>query len=116
MSSKRRKGAKEQPPIPKSVHLIDSIEEDSDEEDTDEERDSFAFNEHVVIKGEFDLTTGDCEVEIRSELVEVFKTKIPTIRTTDFASNQDWTQVGPCSHKEYMWTGSSLCETKRTQS
>ena len=32
VSSKRRKGAKEQPP----VHLIDSIEKDSDEEDTDE--------------------------------------------------------------------------------
>ena len=58
VSSKRRKGAKEQPP----VHLIDSIEKDSDEEDTDEERDSFAFNEHVVIKGEFDLKTEDCEV------------------------------------------------------
>ena len=39
VSSRRRKGAKEQPPIPKSVHLIDSIEKDSDEEYTDEERD-----------------------------------------------------------------------------
>ena len=37
-----------------------------------------------VIKGEFDLTPGHSEDEIRSELVEVFKTKTPTIRTTDF--------------------------------
>ena len=73
------------PPVPKSVHLIDCIEEESDEEDAGEKRDSFAFNErHVVIKGEFDLTPGHSEDEIRSELVEVFKTKIPTIRTTDF--------------------------------
>ena len=85
VSSKRRKGSKEQPPVPKSVHLIDCIEEESDEEDAGEKRDSFAFNErHVVIKGEFDLTPGHSEDEIRSELVEVFKTKIPNIRTTDF--------------------------------
>ena len=86
VSSKRRKGSKEQPPVPKSVHLTDCLEEESDEEDAGEKRDSFAFNErHVVIKGEFDLTPGHSEDEIRSELVEVFKTKIPTIRTTDFA-------------------------------
>ena len=84
-SSKRKKGVKEQPPIPKSVHLIDCVEEESDDEDTDEERDSFSFSErHIVIKGGFDLTPGHSEDEIRNELVEVFKSKIPTIRKTDF--------------------------------
>ena len=43
VQSKRRKGVKEQPPIPKSVHLIDCAEKESDDEDTGEERDSFAF-------------------------------------------------------------------------
>ena len=38
-SSKRKKGVKEQPSIPKSVHLIDCLEKKSDDEDTDEERD-----------------------------------------------------------------------------
>ena len=32
VSSKGRKGSKEQPPVPKSGHLIDCIEEESDEE------------------------------------------------------------------------------------
>ena len=85
-SSKRKKGVKEQPSIPKSVHLIDCLEKESDDEDTDKESDSFSFSErrHIVIKGEFDLTPGHSEDEIRSELVEVFKSKIPTIRKTDF--------------------------------
>ena len=84
-SSKRKKGVKEQPSIPKSDYLIDCLEKESDDEDTDEERDSFSFSErHIVIKGEFDLTPGHCEDEIRNELMEVFKSKIPTIRKTDF--------------------------------
>lgn len=84
-SSKRKKGVKEQPSIPKSVHLIDCLEKESDDEDTDEERDSFSCSErHIVIKGEFDLTPGHSEDEIRNELMEVFKSKIPTIRKTDF--------------------------------
>ncbi|XP_068734773.1 uncharacterized protein [Montipora capricornis] len=83
-SRKRKKGVKEQPSIPKSVHLIDCLEKESDDEDTDEERDSFSFSErHIVIKGEFDLTPGHSEDEIRNELVEVFKSKIPTIRKAD---------------------------------
>lgn len=84
-SSKRKKGVKEQPSIPKSVHLIDCLEKESDDEDTDEERDSFSCSErHIVIKGEFDLTPGHSEDEIRNELMEVFKSKIPTIRKRDF--------------------------------
>lgn len=72
------------PLYPKSIHLVDCIEEESDEEDAYEKRHSFALNErHVVIKGEFDLTPGHSEDEIRS-IVEVFKTKILTIRATDF--------------------------------
>ena len=38
-SSKRKKGVKEQPSTPKSVHLIDCLEKESDDEDADEERD-----------------------------------------------------------------------------
>lgn len=84
-SKKRKKGVKEQPSIPKSVHLIDCLQKESDDEDTDEERDSFSFSErHIVIKGEFDLTPGHTEDEIRNELVEVFNAKISTIRKTDF--------------------------------
>ena len=84
-SSKQRKGVKEQPPIPKSVHLIDCVEKESYDEDTGEESDSFTFSErHIVIKGEFDLTPGHSVDEIRNELVEVFKSKIPTMRRTDF--------------------------------
>lgn len=80
-----KKGVKEQPSIPKSVHLIECLEKESDDEDTDEERDSFSFSEqHIVIKGEYDLTPGHTEDEIRNELVEVFKAKISTIRKPDF--------------------------------
>lgn len=58
--------------------LIDCLEKESDDKDTDEERDSFSFSERqIVIKGEFDLTPGH-------KLVEVFESKIPTIRKTDF--------------------------------
>ena len=39
-SSKRKKGVKEQPSVPKSVHLIDCLDEE-----TEEERDSFSFSE-----------------------------------------------------------------------
>ena len=75
-SSKRKKGVKEQPSIPKSVHLIDCLEKESDDEDTDEERDSFSFSErHIVIKGEFDLTPGHTEDEIRNELVKSSRLK-----------------------------------------
>ena len=61
------------------------MRKESDDEDTAEESDSFSFSErHIVIKGEFDLRPGHSEDEIRSELAEVFKSKIPTIRKTDF--------------------------------
>ena len=71
-SSKRKKGVKEQPSIPKSVHLIDCLEKESDDEETEEERDSFSFSErHIVIKGEFDLTPGHSEGEMRNELVDL---------------------------------------------
>ena len=43
--SSKRKYKKEQPSIPKSVHLIDRLEKESDEEETEEERDSFSFSE-----------------------------------------------------------------------
>ena len=72
VQANEKRGVKEQPSIPKSVHLIDCLEKESDEQETEEERDSFSFSErHIVIKGEFDLTPGHSEDEIRNELVDL---------------------------------------------
>ena len=70
-------------PIPKSVHLLEKATPDDD--DDGEERDysgqgTKSDRENmVVLKGEFDLIPGHSEDEVRSKLVEVFKTKFKLI-------------------------------------
>lgn len=76
--------------IPKAVHLIEArsklISNQSDDEQDDLTDDSvLTFRENmVVVKGEFDLVPDHNEDQIRQELVEVFKTKLPSISKSDF--------------------------------
>ena len=89
-SNKRKKSQKQLPPIAKSVYLFDCLHqlqsESDDKLEVREPKDTFPFSESkIVIKGEFDLTPGSTEDEIRAELIEVFKSKIPTIAKHDFS-------------------------------
>ena len=75
-------------PIPKSVHLLEKAAPDDDNDDGEGDysgQGTLSYRENmVVLKGEFDLTPGHSEDEVRSELVEVFKTKFKLITKFDF--------------------------------
>ena len=74
-------------PIPKSVHLLEKATPDDDDDgegDYSGQRTKSYRENMVVLKGEFDLIPGHSEDEVRSELVEVFKTKFKLISKFDF--------------------------------
>ena len=86
----RRRAQKEKKATVTPVHLIEAREKlclnmsDSDIEDVAEESTLSFRDSMVILKGEFDLVSGNTEDQIRQELVDVFKTKLPLMGKNDF--------------------------------
>ena len=57
----------------------------------------------VVLKGEFDLITGHSDNEVRSELEEVFKTKLITKFDFDFVKRERRSVIVPVFKPSHKW-------------
>ena len=68
----------------------------------------FLFVSDILLVREFDLTPGHSEDEISNELMEVFKSKIATIRKTDFDFVKREKNVLPCQWSRRDTSGTLL--------
>ena len=97
--------------IPKSVYLLDEPDVEDDEE--------YSLTESMIIlKGECDLYCDADENGIRSELVNLFKTKLPFITNGDFDFVRRDRNIisSPVVKKEHVWDSKHvkhLCGTGR---
>lgn len=93
------------------VHLIEAREKlrlnmsDSETEDVAEETTLLFRDSMVILKGEFDLVSGHTEDQIRQELVDVFKTKLPLVGRNDFefVKRNRQTIVRPAVKQGHKW-------------
>ena len=109
----RRRAQKEKKAIvtPKAVHVIEAREKlrlnmsDSEMEDVAEESTLSFRDSMVILKGEFDLVSGHTEDQIRQELVDVFKTKLPLMGRNDFefVKRDRQTIVRPAVKQGHKW-------------
>ena len=74
---KKKKARQSTKVAPKSVYLLQGPDIDADEE-------YGVIDNMIVIKGQCDFYPDYSEEEIRSELVSLFKTKLPLITSRDF--------------------------------
>ena len=97
--------------ISKSVYLLDESDVEDDEE--------YSLTESMIIlKGECDLYCDADENGIRSELVNLFKTKLPFITNGDFDFVRRDRNIisSPVVKKEHVWDSKHvkhLCGTGR---
>ncbi len=78
---------------------------DSETDDVAEESPLTFCENMVVLKGEFDLVTDHAEDQIRQELVDVFRTKLPLTNKDDFefAKRDRQTIIRPAVKKGQKW-------------
>lgn len=96
---------------PKAVHVIEAREKlrsnmsDSEAEDGTEESTLSFRDSMVVLKGEFDLVSDHTEDQIRQELTDVFRTKLPLIGKNDFefVKRDRQTIVRPAVKQGHKW-------------
>ena len=84
--------------IPKSVYLLVEPDLDADEE-------YGLVDNMIVLKGQCDFSTEYSEEEVRSELVSLFKTKLPLItnRDFDFVRREQNTISVPVVKENHKW-------------
>ena len=102
--------------VPRSVYLLQEPDIDADEE-------YGLIDNMIVIKGQCDFYPDYSEEEIRSELVSLFKTKLPLItsRDFDFVRRERNTISVPVVKENHKWDykhvkhlcGTHLCGTGR---